>query len=432
MQNAVHLRRHVGERLHLAAGEGAVLQNAVRLGIVPRLIAHVGVALADEAGRAAGAVVKLLADFRVEQANHHANQGTRRVVLSAVASGIAHLAEPRLVGDAHLVAVGLRLELERLHEVDDLAQQIAVREAAVQLLEDRADAVLDRIRPLGVFFQFAQTGKERMLHELDEFVALERNVEIERAVRLHRIRPRRPPQLLRQRRLVGNARHSRFETAFLFAGVEITQKQQPARLLHIIERPRTAAARLPELFVDGTECRRRRCVLSVWFLACFARHAERFLCRQIYWQRTFWRQKEACLVRDISQEAPLRARREISRTGTQNRHTESEAQCSQSVQACAATFFAPRLKISGFLEKQKMRLRTFDGGSNIRLVARLAADIKDRLSADACPLDREIIPKRPCAVKAGDTGVCNGLLFCAARSSPCKRVTHYTPYSEFA
>ena len=57
--------------------------------------------------------------------------------------------------------------------------------------------------------------------------------------------------------------------------------------------------------------------------------------------------KKACLVSDISEEARLRARTEISRTGTQSVENTP----------CAATFRASLLKITSFLLKPKMRLR---------------------------------------------------------------------------
>ena len=49
-------------------------------------------------------------------------------------------------------------------------------------------------------------------------------------------------------------------------------------------------------------------------------------------------------------------------------------------------------KIGRFSGKQKMRLRTFDGGGKIAQ-GRLAADIKDQLPVGLRPTDREIIAK---------------------------------------
>ncbi|MDO5314322.1 MAG: hypothetical protein Q4G55_13075, partial [bacterium] len=64
----------------------------------------------------------------------------------------------------------------------------------------------------------------------------------------------------------------------------------------------------------------------------------------------------ACLVQDISNEAPLRARTEIPRTGTQNRHTYGKGMRCPGMQACAATFFASVRQFSGFSLEAKNAL----------------------------------------------------------------------------
>lgn len=99
------------------------------------------------------------------------------------------------------------------------------------------------------------------------------------------------------------------------------------------------------------------------------------------WRRgSLRREDSACLVQDISNEAPLRARTEIPRTGTQNRHTYGKGMRCPGMQACAATFSASPAKITSFLTKQKIRLRTFDDDGEIAC-RRIAADIKDRSSS---------------------------------------------------
>jgi len=86
--------------------------------------------------------------------------------------------------------------------------------------------------------------------------------------------------------------------------------------------------------------------------------------------------KKACLVRDIPSEAPERARTEISKNGhARLAHNKAWIQNTHGAQSCAATFFASVLKISGFRSKQKMRLRTFDGGGAFSS----SADIKDQI-----------------------------------------------------
>lgn len=107
------------------------------------------------------------------------------------------------------------------------------------------------------------------------------------------------------------------------------------------------------------------------------------------WRRgSLRREDSACLVQDISNEAPLRARTEIPRTGTQNRHTCGKGMRCPGMQAYAATFFASRTKISGFRVKQKMHLRTFDDDGEIAC-RRIAADIKDQSSSVNHLTDKE-------------------------------------------
>ena len=75
------------------------------------------------------------------------------------------------------------------------------------------------------------------------------------------------------------------------------------------------------------------------------------------WRRgSLRREDSACLVQDISNEAPLRARTEIPRTGTQNRHTYGKGMRCPGMQACAATFFASVRQFSGFSLEAKNAL----------------------------------------------------------------------------
>jgi hypothetical protein len=54
-------------------------------------VAEVVERFAEEAGAAAGAVVDCFADLRVDDLDHGANQWAGRVVLAAVAAGVAHV-----------------------------------------------------------------------------------------------------------------------------------------------------------------------------------------------------------------------------------------------------------------------------------------------------------------------------------------------------
>ena len=56
VQDAVHLRGDVGERLHFAAVEGMLLQDLPLVGRVRAVFVHVAERLADEPRRSAGVV----------------------------------------------------------------------------------------------------------------------------------------------------------------------------------------------------------------------------------------------------------------------------------------------------------------------------------------------------------------------------------------
>ena len=258
MQNAVHLRRNIRERLDLAAEEGLVLKDVVGLRTVLVALLHVVEGLAEKPSRSTSAVIDLLAELRINDAHHHPDQRPRRIVLASVASGIPHFAQPRLVKHRKLVPVLLSLEAERLDEVDDLADGIAARELAGHLGENGADAILERIRVGVLIAKPLQSRKQLLPDEVQQFVALQHLLIIKLALGIQRIGPLAPPQSPGQRRLVHLAIQSRLKLAFLLARIKITQKQQPARLLHVIKRPRTPASGLLQDIVNRLENARRR------------------------------------------------------------------------------------------------------------------------------------------------------------------------------
>jgi hypothetical protein len=126
VQDHVHDRDDVGERLLFLAVERALLQRrscaVVRLG--PARL-QVVVRLAQEAGGADGAVVDALADLRLHDLHDGANQRARRVVLAAVAPGVPHVLDLGFVQVRELVLLGLRAEAQLIDVVDDLAQVVA-------------------------------------------------------------------------------------------------------------------------------------------------------------------------------------------------------------------------------------------------------------------------------------------------------------------
>ena len=112
-----------------------------------------------------------LADLRLGHLHHGADERTRRVVLAAVAPGVAHVADLGLVEVRELVLLGLRAEAQLVDLVDDLAHVVAALDLVLDLAEDLADLVLDRVRPGGLLLEAVQVGKQLAVDEVAQVVA---------------------------------------------------------------------------------------------------------------------------------------------------------------------------------------------------------------------------------------------------------------------
>ena len=110
--------------------------------------AQVVVRLAQEAGRAAGAVVDALADPGLHHLDHRADQRPRRVVLAAVAAGVAHVPDLRFVQVRQLVLLLLRAEAQAVDQLQRVAQAVAAAKFVLDLAEDLADLVFDGVGPV--------------------------------------------------------------------------------------------------------------------------------------------------------------------------------------------------------------------------------------------------------------------------------------------
>ena len=208
--------------------------------------------LAEKARRAAGAVIDALADLRLDHLDHGADERTRRVILATVAPGIAHVAELRLVEMRELVLFLLRAEAELIDQFQRVAQRIAAAELVFDLREDFADLVFDGVGTLGAGAEALQVGKQLVVDVLDEIVAGQRLVVIERAVLLLRRRPHGPAVLGVDDRLVFLARQLGLLLVGALKVVEILEKQNPGGLLGVVQL-RGAAGLFPQNVVDVLE-----------------------------------------------------------------------------------------------------------------------------------------------------------------------------------
>ena len=89
-----------------------------------------------------------------------------------------------------LVLFLLRAEAQLIDQFERVAQRIAAAKLVFDLAEDFADLVFDRVRALGAGAEALQVGKQLLVDVLDEVVAGQRLVVIERAVASSSARPR--------------------------------------------------------------------------------------------------------------------------------------------------------------------------------------------------------------------------------------------------
>jgi hypothetical protein len=205
---------------------------------------------AQEARRAAGAVVDALADLRFHHLDHGADQRARGVVLAAVAPGVAHVLDLGFVEVRELVLLGLRAEAQFVDVVDDLAQVVAALDLVLDLAEDLADLVFDGVRPAGLLLEAVQVGKQLAVDEVAQVVAGQRLVVVELAVFTFGRGPAFPAVVFVQDEAVAFALQLAASSGLvLLQPVEVLEEQQPGGLLGVVQLG-GAAGFFPEYVVD--------------------------------------------------------------------------------------------------------------------------------------------------------------------------------------
>ena len=182
MQDHVHDRDDVSERLLLLAEESAPLKRLYILRRQARLCSKVLERFAEEPGRADHAVVNALADTRLHDLDDGADERTRRVILAAVSPGVAHVPDLGFVEMGELVLLTLGAEAQLVDVVDDLAQVVAALDLILDLTEYLANLVFDRVRSARLLLETMQVGKELPVYEIPKVVAGQGPVVIEFAV----------------------------------------------------------------------------------------------------------------------------------------------------------------------------------------------------------------------------------------------------------
>ncbi len=151
-----------------------------------------------------------------------------------------------------LVLFLLRLEAQLVDQFQGVAQRIAALEAVSNLAEDFADLVFDGVRAAGPLPEPLQIRKKLPVHVVDQVVAGQRVVMVERTVGLLRGRPFRPSVLVGDDARVGLADKLGLHRPALFQVVQVFEEQYPRCLLCIIQL-RRAAGLFPQDVVDILE-----------------------------------------------------------------------------------------------------------------------------------------------------------------------------------
>lgn len=250
MQNHIHDRDDVGERLFLFAVERPFLQFAIlssRSLWMRRF--EVVVSLAQESGRTTRAVVNGLAKLWLHHLHHRPNKRSGRVILASIPSRVAHVLDLRFVQVRKLMLLGLRAETEFIDVVDDLSQVVTAPDLVFDLAEDLPNLVFDGIRPAGPLLKAVQVRDELLVDEIAKIIAAQRLVVVEFSILAFRSCPALPAI-----RLVENVRvllplQCRYVGSVLLKAIEVLEEQKPRRLLGVVELRRTASL-LSEDIVD--------------------------------------------------------------------------------------------------------------------------------------------------------------------------------------
>ena len=165
----IDLRRlqAVQEQVHLASRYGSGLASPPKMlcfcricAVLDRLalLLQVLERLDEKAAGAAGRVEDVFAELRVDDLDHEAHDGARRVELAGVAGRVAHLLEHRLVEVAERVDLLAAGEVDAVDLVDHVAQQVAADHAVDHAFEDGGDHIAP-VAAVGAL-QAAQIGEE--------------------------------------------------------------------------------------------------------------------------------------------------------------------------------------------------------------------------------------------------------------------------------
>ena len=176
-----------------------------------------------------------LADLRVDDLDHGADQRARGVVLAAVPARVAHAPDAALVELGQFVALGLGIEGEPVDDFQHVAQDVAGAKLVAELGEDLANLVVDRARAVGGLPKRGEVGEQLAVDEADQVIADKGFVVVEPAFGRPGRRPVAPSEIGVDEGRVAFPAQLRPVTPLHFEIVQVFEKQHPGYLLHIVQ-----------------------------------------------------------------------------------------------------------------------------------------------------------------------------------------------------
>ncbi len=95
-----------------------------------------------------------------------ADERAGRVILAAVASGVAHVADLGLVEVGQLVLLRLGAEAQLVDMVNDVTEVVAALDLVFDLAEDLPDLVFDGVGAAGLLREAVEVGEELLIDEV--------------------------------------------------------------------------------------------------------------------------------------------------------------------------------------------------------------------------------------------------------------------------
>lgn len=241
VQDHIHHAHHVSQR-GLFEAEEAVFHHEIPL-IGGELLARLFDVLKgidQEAARARGGVVDRLSRFGVDYFDDGTNHGARGVELACVAASVAHVLQQAFIHLRELEEFGVGLEIERVDDVEHLAQGVPRGDLVIEVGESRADLVSHRADVLRVVIELTQVGEELAVDVGSQVVARLGLQVINLLAGILGAGPSAPAVVVVECRRVVRAGEDGCVGLFVFVVVEEFEKENPRSLLGVVHGTRDA------------------------------------------------------------------------------------------------------------------------------------------------------------------------------------------------